>query len=89
MIFITLGSDPPPLESDKNIFYFLDTRIFFAPRKAEKTKNEVKAVKLAVLAESGNVLAAPPGMPAALRGMPAALSGVLALRDTHGKSMGA
>ena len=49
----------------------------------------MKAVKLAVLAESGNVLAAPPGMPAALRGMPAALSGVLALRDTHGKSMGA
>ena len=26
MIIITLGSDPPPLERDKNIFYFLDTR---------------------------------------------------------------
>ena len=29
VIFITLGSDPPPLKSDKNIFYFLDTRPFF------------------------------------------------------------
>ena len=30
VIFITLGSDPLPLESDKNIFYlFLDTRPFF------------------------------------------------------------
>ena len=47
VIFIPLGSDPPPsLESDKNIFYFVDTRPFFenflkkrffAPRKAEKT----------------------------------------------------
>ena len=56
----------------------------------------MKAVKLAVLAAPGNVLAtprgalaAPCGMLAAPHGVPAALSGVLALRDTHGKSMGA
>ena len=30
VILITLGSDPPPLESDKNIFFFFwDTRQFF------------------------------------------------------------
>ena len=42
VIFITLGSDPPPLGSYKNIFYtrpffeqFLKRKCFFAPRKAE------------------------------------------------------
>ena len=59
-------------------------------------KNEVKAVKVAVLAAPGNVLAAPRGMSAAPRsvlaaphGVPAAPHGVLALQDTHGKSRGA
>ena len=56
----------------------------------------MKVVKLAVLAEPGNVLAAPHcasaaprGVLATPRGVPDALSGVLALRDTHGKSRGA
>ena len=52
--------------------------MFFAPEKL----NEVKAVKVAVLAAPGNVSAAQ-------RGMPAAPSGVLALQDTHRKFRGA
>ena len=56
----------------------------------------MKAVKVAVLAAPGNVLATPRsvsatpcGMLAAPHSVPAAPSGVLVLQDTHGKSRGA
>jgi len=97
VIFITLGSDPPPLESDKNIFYFLGYygKWFFAPTKAEKfskfAKNEVKAIKGAVSTAMRDVSAAPHGMSvaprgvlAAPRGMSATPCGMLAGQDTPG-----
>ena len=98
MIFITLGSDPPPLESDKNIFYFfLDTRPFFEhflkkcflPLENLKTlfskfaKNELKAVKVAALHAAFAILS---GMLAAPCGMTAAPHGVSAPPDSHGNS---
>ena len=52
-------------------------------------KNEVKAVKVAVLAAPCNVLVAPRGVSATPCGVPAALRGMFAIQDTHGNSRGA
>ena len=51
-------------------------------------KNEVKAIKVAVLATTRGVSAALHGVSAAPRGVPAAPHGVLALQDTHRNSRG-
>ena len=66
----------------------------FAPIKF--TKNEVKDVKVAVLATPRSVSAVLHGVSVAQRGVlvaprsvPAALHGMLALQDTHGNTRGA
>ena len=63
-------------------------KMFFTPKKAENTENELKAVKVAVLAALCDVSATPHNVLAPLRDMLAAPCGLLALPDSHGNSGG-